>query len=154
MNCLTLLARIRIKQGKAADGLSFVRESINEAETARLKNQLVVAHIVKGEAWCLLENYEEAAESFDEARKLNERRIGEGIEVSSERNKGWILLSIAHMHLLKDDVRQARIYLERWEQLDGVELQGLQEKAEQIRQEVEARSSEDFTIVSLTDSLK
>ena len=154
VNCWTLMARIRVKQGKADEALSFLSKSIDHAKTNRLLNQLVVAHIVKGEARCLLENYAGAIESFDEALKLNEKRIGSGIEVSSERNRGWILLSLAHSYLLNNDVGQAKIYLARWDQLDNVEFKWLHEKAERIRQKLKARLSQDFNINSGTDSLR
>jgi tetratricopeptide (TPR) repeat protein len=153
VNCWTLIARIRIKQGKADDALSFLSKSIDESITAQLANQLVVAHIVKGEAHCLSGNYQDAIESFDEARKFNENRIGAGIEVSSERNKGWILLSLAQTHLLNNDVGQAKTYLERWEHLESVEFKWLHENAERIRQEVKARSSQAFTVESGTGLL-
>ncbi|HEV7906064.1 MAG TPA: hypothetical protein VGO96_19645, partial [Pyrinomonadaceae bacterium] len=152
-NCGTLRARILIKQKKAEDALTFLSRSIELAAHDKLTNQLVVAHIVKGEALSFLGNYGEALESFDKARKHNEERIGHGIEVSSERNKGWILLSVADTHLRNNDVMQAKTYLERWGQLSEVELEWLKEKADKIRKEVEERSSQHFIIDSNTDSL-
>jgi tetratricopeptide (TPR) repeat protein len=153
VNCWTLMARIRIKQGRVDNALSLLSQSIDHATTHRLMDQLVVAHIVKGEAYCLKGNYVEAVESFEEASKLNEKRIGAGIEVSSERNKGWILLSLAHVHLLNNDVGQAKAYLERWDHLGSVEFKWLHEHAEQIRQAIKARLPKDFTIKSGTSSL-
>lgn len=156
VNCWNLRARIRIKQNKADEALSLLSRSIAEAKPEKLKNQLVVANIIKAEAYCTLENYKEAIRALDKARKANEERIGEGYEASVERNEGWILLTLAHAHLLNDDLIQAKTCLERGERLNSVrELKWLQHKARHIRQDLVARSpkTENFIIANNPDSL-
>jgi tetratricopeptide (TPR) repeat protein len=156
VNCWNLTARIRIKQEKADEALSLLSKSIAGAEREKLKNQLVVANIVKAEAHCALENYEEAIQSLNKARKENEKRIGAGEEASVERNEGWILLTLADTHLSNDNFIQAKDCLERGERLNSVrELKWLQDKAKHIRQALAARSpkTENFTITNNPGSL-
>ncbi len=158
VNCWNLRARIMLKQerpqGRPAEALSLLRKSINKANDGGLKNQLVVAYIVKGEAHARRGTYRKAVESLEEARRENEKRIGEGVEASIERNKGWILLSLAETHLLSGDVGQAKECLKQWEHLGGVELEWLREKAEGVAGGLAASALKDFTITKDTDSLK
>lgn len=154
VNCWNLSARISIKQGKPDEALSLLSKSIAGAERERLKNQFVVANIVKAEAHGLLGNYKEAIRALDKALKENEKRIGEGNEASVERNKGWILLTRAQTHLLNDDIIRAKTWLERAERLNSVrELKWLQEKARELKREVAARMPKDFIIANDADSL-
>lgn len=153
INCWTLRARIKNKQNQASEALSLATMSIDAATESKLTNQRIVAHIVKSEAECLSGNYAGAMESLEEARRLNERRIGAGIEVSSERNKGWILLSLANAHLLNNDVGRAKHLLEEWKDLDSVEVKWLDEIAKGIQQSLDARLPEDFVIEKGTDAL-
>lgn len=143
---MNLNARVRVKQREAGAALSLLGESIAVAEKQKLKSQLVVAYIVRAEAHCLLGEYEEAVASLDKANRENEKRVGEGQEPSIERNKGWILLSLARAHLSNGDLGLARMYLLKGEHLDGVrELKWLGEKAAQLRRDLLARSK-DFVI--------
>lgn len=145
-NCWNLRARVRLEQAKPEEALSLLSRSIADAGRAGLKNQLVVAYIVKAEAHCRLRDYEEALASLDEAREENEKRIRAGYEASIERNKGWILLSLAQTYLLSEEIGQAWVCLGEAERLSSVrELKWLHEKARQIRRVLEG-GSKDFVI--------
>ena len=153
INCWTLRARIKNKQREASEALSWATMAIDAAFDAKLMNQRIVAHIVKSEAECLLGDYAEAMESLYEAGRLNERRIGAGIEVSSERNRGWILLSLANAHLLNNDLGKAKHLLDEWKGLDSVEVKWLDEIASGIQQALDERLPKDFVIERGTDTL-
>jgi tetratricopeptide (TPR) repeat protein len=154
VNCSTLRARIKVRQGRAGEALNDLDKSIDEANAARLMNQFVVAQTVKGEALCALGDYGKALEAFDVARTYNEKRIGAGIEVSSERNKYWILLSRAETHLRRGDLGAARRCLKEWQRLGGAELAWLHDKAKRLGGEIEDGAPQAFTIENGTDDLR
>jgi tetratricopeptide (TPR) repeat protein len=153
-NSISLWRRIRVKQERAGGALPLLEKSIKRALDGKLTNQLVVAYIAQGEAHSALRNYSQAVESFGEARKNNEQRIVAGFEVSSERNRAWILLSLAEAHLRVNEVGQAKKCLKEWRSLGGVELQWLIDKAGDLVRLVEAYESQTFTIESDPDGLQ
>ncbi len=153
VNCSTQGGRIKVKQGKAEEALNDLQWSIDTAHAAGLMNQYVVAQTVKGEAHCALGEYDQALKALDTARRYNEKRIGAGIEVSSERNRSWILLSLAETHLRSGDIGAAKKCLKEWGRLGGVELVWLREKAQRLADEIEGVKMKDFVIESGTDEL-